>query len=243
MKAVILAGGLGRRLRPLTDTIPKPMVPVAGKPILQWQMEWLKTVGVDEFILCIGHLREKVMEFFGDGASLGVKVRYVIEEEPLGTGGALKNASAHFPKAEPFFCLNGDVISDLDLHSVLKASRTPGAVGALSLVPLPSPYGTVVTGPGGYVTDFKEKPRLTDHWINAGVYCLQPSVAGYLPQRGSLEIDVFPKLAREHKLLSFQYPSSFWMSMDSPKDIEEAGKVLEGPQRPVSLTGAPAQGS
>ena len=231
MKAVILAGGMGKRLRPLTDTIPKPMVPVAGKPVLQWQMDWLRAVGVDEFILCIGHLRQKVMEHFGDGSSSGIRVRYVIETEPLGTGGALKNAEPYFPKDESFFTLNGDVLSDLDLSVVLRQRESQGAIGALSLVPLPSPYGTVVTDDKDRVIQFLEKPRLRDHWINAGVYCFHPSIARYLPKKGSLELDVFPKLALEGKLSAAKYPECFWTSIDSPKDLEEASRVLEAKNR------------
>ena len=107
MRAVILAGGSGKRLRPLTDTVPKPMLLVAGRPILEWQMKWLQSAGVDHFILCIGPLREKVMDHFGDGSSMGVRVDYVIEDQPLGTGGALRNASGYFPtdERESFFAL------------------------------------------------------------------------------------------------------------------------------------------
>ena len=99
-------------------------------------------------------------------------------------------------------------------------------MGALALVPLPSPFGTVTTDGRGRVTAFVEKPRLQGHWINAGVYCLRPSVAGYLPDRGSLELDVFPVLARAGRLAAATYPDAFWTSIDSPKDIEEAGKAL-----------------
>ena len=230
MKAIILAGGFGRRLRPLTDTTPKPMLLVAGKPILEWQMDWLGTMGVDEFALCVGHLHEKVMDYFGDGASIGGPVHYAIESEPLGTGGALRNALPYFPQNEdePFFVLNGDVLTDLDLRRTLKSSQGYNIVGALSLVPLPSPYGTVETDAAGQVLEFKEKPRLTDHWINGGVYCLRRSIAPYLPTKGSLETDVFPRLAREGKLRAERFPECFWMSVDSPKDMEEYSKLLAG---------------
>ena len=228
MKAIILAGGLGKRLRPLTDTTPKPMVLVADKPIAQWQVEWLKSNGVDEFVFCIGHLKEKVMEHFGDGSGFGVRVDYVVEEEPLGTAGALRNARPYFPKGEPFFCLNGDNLSDLDVKVLLDRQNEAGAMGALALVPLPSPYGVVLTDGEDRVTAFLEKPRLTDHWINPGVYCLHPGIASYLPEKGSLEYDVFPVLAGEHKLIGVKYPDGFWMSVDGLKDVEEATRALGG---------------
>lgn len=227
MKAIILAGGFGKRLRPLTDTVPKPMIPIADKPILQWQVEWLKAAGVSKFVLCIGHLKEKVIEHFGDGRGFKVHVDYVKEDEPLGTGGALRNALPHFPAGEPFFCLNGDILSDLDLKLVMRRRQESDAIAALSLVPLPSPYGTVIADEQGRVSAFLEKPRLQDHWINGGVYCLHPSIAPYLPLKGSLETDVFPVLAREGKLVATRYPNGFWMSVDSPKDVEEAAKALK----------------
>ena len=228
MKAIILAGGLGKRLKPLTDTIPKSMVSIGEKPILLWQIEWLKRYGVDEFVVCIGYLREKVMDFFGDGSRFGAPVRYVIEEKPLGTGGALRNASPHFPKSEPFFALNGDVVTDLDLGAVLAKHRQAKALGTLALVPLPSPYGIVVTDGADRITSFVEKPRLTDKWINGGVYCFEPDVVRYLPEVGSVELDVFPVLAREGRLTASKHADGFWMSVDSPKDIEAAAKWLAG---------------
>ncbi len=226
MKAIILAGGVGKRMKPLTDSVPKPMVQVAGKPILQWQIEWLKGCGVSEFVLCIGYLKERVQEFFGDGGSLGVRVDYVVEEEPLGTAGALRNALPYFPKGESFFSLNGDNLTDIDLSSLRAKREETGAVGALALVPLPCPYGVIHTDDDDYITAFVEKPRLSDYWINPGVYCLDSSIARYLPERGSLETEVFPLLATERKLTTAMYPDSFWMSIDSPKDVDEASKVL-----------------
>ncbi len=230
MKAMILAGGLGTRLRPLTDTIPKPLIRVANKPILVWQIEWLRRGGVDEFVLCISHLKEKIMAYFGDGSSLGVNVRYVVEENPRGTGGALHNAAPYFPKSEAFFALNGDVVTDLDLNQLARRRQETSAMAAIALVPLPSPYGEVVTDDRGMVSSFTEKPRLLDHWINGGVYCLHPSILSYLPDNGSIEQDVFPVLAREGKLAASKHQNAFWMSIDSPKDIEEAAKVLKSPR-------------
>ena len=217
------------------------MIPVADKPILLWQIEWIKRYGVDEVILCISHLRERIVEYFGDGERVGVRVSYVVETEPLGTGGALRNALPHFPKDEPFFAFNGDVISDIDLTQVRDLCKTQGAVGALTLVPLPSPYGIVETDDTGHVRAFVEKPRLTDRWINAGIYCLQPSIASYLPERGSLELDVFPVLAQEGKLLAHKSPEGYWTSIDSPKDIEEATRSLR--ERPGGAWRHSAEGS
>ncbi len=228
MRAIILAGGFGKRLRPLTDTVAKSMVPVAGKPVLVHQIEWLKGHGVDELVLCVGHRKETIMDHFGDGARYGVTVRYVVEDRPLGTAGAFRNAMATFPRDDPFFGLNGDVITDLDPTSLLERLRQTGAVAAIALVPLPSPYGEVITDDDGRVTSFVEKPRLMDHWINPGVYCLAPTIAAYLPEVGSIEYDVFPVLAQEGKLMACKHPDGLWVSIDSPKDVEEAAARLQG---------------
>ena len=229
MKAIVLAGGFGKRLRPLTDTTPKPMIPIAGKPVLLWQIEWLKRHGVDSFVLCVGHLRERITEFFGDGSKFGVRVDYVFEDQPLGTGGALRNAAAHFPKDGLFFAFNGDVISDIPLSKVRRRCEegaAQGALGAIALAPLPSPYGVVETDDDGFIKSFTEKPRLPDYWINAGVYCLHAAIADHLPETGSIEREVFPKLAAEGKLLASKHPDCYWQSIDSPKDVEEAAAFL-----------------
>lgn len=229
MKAIVLAGGLGKRLRPLTDTTPKPMIPIAGKPVLLWQMEWLQRHGVDSFVLCIGYLADRVTDFFGDGSKFGVRVDYVFEDQPLGTGGALRNAAAHFPDNGLFFAFNGDVISDIPLSDVRRRCEegaADGVLGAIALAPLPSPYGVVETDVDGRIASFTEKPRLSDYWINAGIYCLHAGIADYLPVNGSIERDVFPKLAAEGKLLASKHAGCHWQSIDSPKDVEEAAAFL-----------------
>ena len=230
MKAILLAGGRGKRLRPITDDLPKALVPVAGKPILQWQIEWLRRYGVESFVLSIGHLAHRVQEAFGDGSDLGVNIEYVVEEEPLGTGGALRKAMSSIGSTDPVFVTNGDLLTDLDPRRAERSRTERGAIGAINLVPLPSPYGVVELDSASLVSSFREKPLLRDHWINAGVYTLAPEVFPYLPERGSLEHDVFPVLAREGKLLGYRYEGCFWHSIDSHKDIEEASeKILNTP--------------
>ena len=182
MKAIILAGGLGSRLRPLTDSTPKPLLPVAGKPIIQWQMEWLKNAGVKDFVLSIGHLADKVQAVLGDGAGIGVSIRYAMEHEPLGTAGALRNAMIEGSVEGPFYAGNGDVLTDLDPRLCEGLRSAQGMVAALALVPLPSPYGIIEAEDNGLVTAFREKPLLP-HWINAGFYSLSQDVFDYLPRR------------------------------------------------------------
>ncbi|QOJ79309.1 nucleotidyltransferase family protein [Infirmifilum lucidum] len=218
-KAVILAGGPGKRLKPLTDDRPKPLVEVGGRPIVAWQVEWLRRQGVSAFIVCVGYLKEKFLEVIGNGSRLGVKVYYSVEEEPLGTGGALKNAEPLLGGEEVFLVVNGDVLTDIEVSRLLEKARN--AVGAIALVPLPSPYGVVETE-GDVVTSFVEKPLLRGYWINAGVYAFTPRVFEYLPEKGDIEREAFPRIAREGFLRAVKYEGAAWKSVDTHKDIEEA---------------------
>lgn len=226
MKALILAGGFGKRLRPYTEKVPKVMIEVAGRPILIWQIKWLKAHGIRDFILCVGYLRHVIMDAIGDGSKLGISVEYAIEEEPLGTGGGIKNARDLVEGEEAFLALNGDVITNLDPMRLAK--RLGGYLGALALVQLPSPYGVVLTDEAGRITDFVEKPLLPDYWINAGVYCLRPEALDYLPDKGDVERVGFPELARDGKLVAVKYEGVYWRAIDTYKDVEQASRELEG---------------
>ncbi|HEX2614495.1 MAG TPA: nucleotidyltransferase family protein, partial [Nitrososphaera sp.] len=164
MKAVILAGGFGKRLRPLTDQKPKPMIEVLSVPIIEWQIKWLKKYGVNEFVVCVGYMKEQIIDHIGSGNRLGVKVGYAVEEEPLGTGGALKNAESLLAGQSGFFMINGDILTELDPNKL-----HDGNSQTLALVPLRSPYGVVELDGDSKVLGFVEKPTIQDKWINAGV--------------------------------------------------------------------------
>lgn len=226
MKAVLLAGGRGTRLRPLTDNIPKSMVSICNKPIMQWQMEWLKAYGVNEFVLSLGHLPDRVRDHFGDGEDFGVEIQYVVEDEPLGTAGALRKALEESKPEGPVYVTNCDVLTNLDPQQVEAGRAREQVIGGICLVPLPSPYGIVELGGGNLVRSFREKPQLSDYWINAGVYSLSPEIASYLPEKGSLEYDVFPILSAKGSLLAHKYTGCFWLSIDTHKDVDEASELL-----------------
>ncbi len=222
VKALILAGGFGKRLRPLTLETPKPLLEVAGKPILEWQINWLKRYGIREIVLAVGYLKEKIFSKIGDGKRLGVKVYYSVEEEPLGTGGAIKNAQPFLEDADLIITLNGDILTNLDLSKLMEFENE---IASMALVPLPSPYG-IVKVENGKVKEFKEKPILEDYYINAGVYALKPEIFNYLPEKGDIEKEAFPKLAKEGKLRGVVYKGIYWRSIDSIKDLEAASKEV-----------------
>ncbi len=225
MLAAILAGGFGKRLRPYTEEVPKPLVEVAGKPILEWQIEWLKKHGVEEFVLLIGYRKEKIIEHIGSGSRLGVRVTYVVEDEPLGTGGAVKNAEHILSKTDVFLVLNGDILTNLDPTKLVE-KLDEGYLGVIATIPLPSPYG-VLEIEDSKVKGFIEKPKLKDYWINAGVYALKPSALKYFPEKGDLERTAFPAMARDGVLAAVKYIDIFWKAIDTYKDLEEAAKTIE----------------
>ena len=227
MKAIILAGGFGKRLRPLTDNRPKPLIEILGKPILSWQLMWLKKHRIEEIILCISYMKEKIKQFVGNGERFGVKVDYSIEEDPLGTGGALKNAESLLSNSERIIVLNGDVLTDLD-PLALNGVLSEHLIGSMAVIPLRSPFGIVTTSSKNIIEGFREKPLLEDYWINGGVYCLNPEIFEYLPEKGNIEKTAFPQLSKEGKLIVVKYQDGFWKSIDNHKDIEEAEMSLSG---------------
>ena len=226
MYALILAGGKGERLRPLTDTLPKPMVPVCGKPILEHQVEWLKTGGVTDVVFLSGYRADAIEDHFGDGSSFGIKTHYSVEDSPLGRGGAIKAGFPNVPSSEDTVAvLNGDVITDETLDNLLTAHRerktgNPSHMATIMVVPMVSPYGLVDIDSSDTITGFREKVQM-DQWINAGVYLFDRAIAGELPDLGDHETETFPRLAGAGQLAAVK-SHRFWHSVDSFKDLREA---------------------
>jgi mannose-1-phosphate guanylyltransferase len=220
MQALILAGGQGTRLRPLTSTIPKPVVPLVGRPFIAYMLEWVRGHGVEDVILGCGFMADAVREVLGDGAGLGIRLRYLEEPRPLGTGGALKFAEDLLE--DRFFMLNGDVLSDIDLSAQLRQHERTGARATLALYPVadPSAYGLVRCNPDGSVSEFIEKPGLDEldtNLINAGAYILQRDVLDGMPPAGtnvSIEREVFPKLVG-HGLYGYE-ATGYWLDIGTP---------------------------
>jgi mannose-1-phosphate guanylyltransferase len=229
--AVILAGGYGKRLRPLTLEVPKPLVKVAGKPVLFYQLEWLKYYGINEVVILAGYLKEKIIESVGSGSKFGLSITYVVEDEPMGTGGALYNARHVISKNDRVIVVNGDILTDLDPRKLLdRLSTDSELVAVIASVPLRSPYGILdIDEPHGLIVGFREKPVLSDYWINAGVYAFTSKVVDYLPEKGDIEKTTFPELAERSLLgaVKYQTPPYYWRSIDTHKDLEEAAKELE----------------
>ncbi len=221
MYALIIAGGEGERLRPLTSDRPKPMIPVAGRPILEYQIRWLAGQGVSDVILLCGYKAEVIQEHFGDGSRFGLRVHYSLEEEPLGRGGALKLGARLLPPDEDLaLALNGDILTNQPLAPLLRYHRRKGATATVMLTRLRSPYGITRRDRAGHIVAFDEKPILP-HWINAGVYVLAPDFFHRLPDRGAHATTTFPALAAEGKLFGYR-SRSYWRTIDTFKDLTEA---------------------
>jgi len=184
MYALVIAGGRGERLKPLTDSVPKSMVEVLGKPLLEYHLRWLKKFGVTHAVLLIGYLGEVVKDNFLDGSKIGMEISYNIEDSPLGRGGALRQGFAHVPSTERLVvATNGDVISHQDLSDIVFRHNTSKCLATIMLAPLISPFGIVDTDDDGLVTEFREKPRLP-HWVNGGVYVFNREIEAMLPELG-----------------------------------------------------------
>src|SRR5450755_2291947 len=234
MQALILVGGEGTRLRPLTSTVPKPVVTLVDRPFMAYMLEWLRGHGVDDVILSCGFMADRVRAVLGDGSVLGMRVRYVEEPEPLGTAGALKYAEDLLD--ERFFMLNGDVLSDMDLTAQLRQHERTGARATLALMAVddPSAYGLVRRHPDGAVKQFLEKPSadevLDTNLVNAGAYILERDVLAGMPPAGtriSIERDVFPTLV-DQGLYGYE-ATGYWLDIGTPQRYLQATfEIMEG---------------
>ena len=231
MYALILAGGVGERLRPLTESIPKPMVNLCGKPILWHQVEWLKAGAVTDVVFLAGYRWEAIKEFFGDGSAHGFRAHYSVEETPLGRGGAVRKGLHLVPEEEgSVVVINGDVITAESLTKVVaqftrKRQANPSHLATIMVVPFVSPFGLVDVNRQDDVSGFREKVELS-YWINGGAYVFAREIVGSLPEVGDHETSTFPALASAGNLAAFR-SQAFWRSVDSFKDLREAEDYLK----------------
>ena len=231
MKAIILAGGVGTRLRPLSCTRPKLLFPVLNKPLLDRTLERLAETGVNEVILAVKFMAEVFMQRYCESKH-GIKISYSIEKKPMHTGGAIKYAEELVGHEEPFLVLNGDIFTTIDYTKLIKKHKENNVVATIALYSVedPSRYGTVKLTENNKVTKFIEKAPLEQapsNLINAGVYVLDPKIFGYIPagRPVSIEREVFPKLAEDGKLFGYEF-KEIWIDIGKPADYLKANRVL-----------------
>lgn len=222
MYAMTIVGGRGERLKPYTDNVPKAMVAINDRPLLAYQVDWMRANGVTDVVFLCGHLSEKIEEFVGDGSDLGIRAHYSLEETPLGRGGAVRKGFDLVPAGEDrVLVVNGDVLTDQPLEPLITLHQEKSATATMMLIPYPSQYGIVQFSDDGLVSSFDEKPDLP-HWINGGVYIFDRSIEMLLPEIGDHETETFPALVSEKKLAALA-SSAFWTSVESAKELREAG--------------------
>jgi NDP-sugar pyrophosphorylase family protein len=226
--ALSIAGGRGERLRPLTDDRPKSMVEIDGKPIIKYQMDWMKSHGVTDVVFLCGYKGAVIQNYIGDGSQHGITAHYSFEDSPLGRGGALKQGLYMIPEnIETVLVANGDVLTNQPLAPIIKLHERSGAMGTIMLVPYPSQYGVVESDDQNIVTHFIEKGRLP-FWINAGVYIFDREIEQLLPDVGDHETTVFQDLAKDGSLAAF-HSNMVWSSVENQKDLQNlADQIREG---------------
>lgn len=229
MKAVVLVGGEGTRLRPLTFAKPKPLLPIANRPFLERQLGWMASHGVDEVVLSLGYLPDAFASHFAGERFGAVRLRYAVEAEPLGTAGAIRYAAECAGIDERFLVCNGDVLTALDLGALVRFHDARRAEATIHLVraPDPSAFGVVPTHPDGEVKAFVEKPppgQAPTDWINAGTYVLEPSVLDRIPVgvNVSVERETFPRLLEARRRMYGMARDVYWIDIGTPAKYREA---------------------
>ena len=219
MKAIILAGGRGKRLRPITDKIPKPLIPINNKPLIERTIKYLKKYGITEIIISSGYKYNLIEKFLKKKKNFGCNIIFSIEKTQLGTGGAIKKA-LRFVDEESFVVLNGDIITNIDLKKILKKPNT------IAANELKTKFGTMDIR-NNKILKFNEKKDVSNVWMNPGIYHLSKNIEKILPRKGSLEGIVFPKMAKNKTLETIKFKNALWFSIDSHKDIEECSKEIK----------------
>jgi NDP-sugar pyrophosphorylase family protein len=235
MKAILLAGGKGTRLRPLTVHTPKPIVPILSRPFLYYQIDLLRQIPeIDEVILSLNYQPRRIEEIFGEGEGLGLKLRYVVEPMPLGTAGAIRYAGDSLTESVVVF--NGDVLTQVDLGAVLRLHRQRKAKATIVLTPVDNPraYGLVETDKAGNIQRFLEKPgedEITCNTINAGIYVLEPDTFDRIPKdtAWSIERSFFPSLIERGETFVAHVDNGYWIDIGTPaKYLQVHRDIMDG---------------
>ncbi len=234
MKALFLAGGMGTRLKPLTDELPKPMVPIMNKPLLERSMENLRKCGINEIVISTGYKTELIEKHFGDGSKLGLNIEYICEETPMGTGGAIKK-TAHLYN-DTFLVLNADILCNIDYLDMIKFHRDMKAAVTIAVTAVSNPcaYGVIEYDENDYAVSFTEKPeahQIKSNYINAGVYVFEPDVLREIieDRAVSVEREVFPALLENGHKVAVYKGCKYWMDIGTPeKYMQTHDDILSG---------------
>ncbi len=225
MKTVILCGGKGTRLRPYTHTVPKPMLLLGRKPIIQYTIENLKKQGFTDLILNVGHLKEQFMDYFKDGKEFGVKIQYSVEDQELGDAGSVKNCEKLID-SEHFMLVMADQLTKVDYRKVAEFHKKQGtlATAAFKMMGMPMQFGVAEIDKNSLVTEFKEKP-IIENRINAAIYAFSKKALQHFPVKGGISVDVLPKLIKQKQLTGYTF-SDYWVDLGSIHDYEHVNQIV-----------------
>ena len=222
--AIVLAGGLGERLQPLTNDRPKAMLDVAGKPLLYWVLRWLGRNQVRRVVIGVAYRKDRIIQYFGDGEPVGLEIKYSTHTIEGGTAEGLRLAIKRHVNDETFFAMNGDELTSVRLQELADFHRRQKATATIAVSPLRSPFGVIDTD-GPDIVAFREKATIDSVSVSIGVYAFQNEILDYLPRTGQIERTVFPRLAAERKLKAYRH-DGFWMTVNTTKDLSEVQKEL-----------------
>ncbi len=223
--AVIISGGEGVRLRPITHDLPKGLVKVGGRPLLEWVVEWLQQNRVTNLVIGVAYLKDKIIQHFGHGTRFGVDIQYSVHTVEGGTSEGFRLAISRYVSSPEFFALNGDQFTDLRLGSMFNDYRKSQALASVAVIHPKLPFGLVDINPNGLCQGFVEKPTLSQVFCSMGIYVFDRRVLKLLPRTGDIERTALPRLARMNKLKAFKHTGSF-ITVNSLRELEEADAAL-----------------
>jgi NDP-sugar pyrophosphorylase family protein len=241
MKAVILVGGAGTRLRPLTYVMPKCLLPVGGMPLLEWTIKYLNSHGISEFVVCVAYLKRQIISAIGDGSRLGVTIEYAEADSPMGTAGQLKTAEPFVDGS--FLAMNGDIVTSFNVRNIIQMHKERGGAATIALkkFDVKVPYGHITAGEDAVIQRFEEKPTLR-LMANAGIYVFERSIFGSIPSGRpcSLETEVFPALIERGERLNSYYEDAYWNDVGTMGDFEKVNDELLSMQPNLGAAPHPA---
>lgn len=223
--AVVLAGGAGERLRPLTNDRPKPMIELSGKPILHWIIEWLKRNGIRRIVLGVAYCKDVVTDYFGDGSKFGIDIVYSQHSVVGETGEGFRLAIERYVNDDIFIAMNGDELTNFSIKKFTDYHIRTDPVATIAITNPRSPFGIVDADKEGLVLSFHEKPILSSLWVSIGVYLFNREILNYLPNNGSIEKQTFPKLVKNKLLRAYEVDGS-WLTINTIKDLKYVENVF-----------------
>lgn len=224
--AVILAGGRGLRLAPLTDNIPKAMIRIRSRPLLEWIIRWLLKNEVRNFVIGVSYEKEKIMDYFGDGSRFGARIKYSIHSVEGGTAEGFRRAIGRHVSDQTFLAMNGDELTNADLKRMSTVHTNSKALATIAVTEFKSNLGIVELGSNDRVLGFEEKAAIPGKYVSIGVYVLERGVLDHIPERGDIERTTFPTLSRMRLLQAYRH-DGFWMTVNNLKELQEAEENIQ----------------